>query len=73
MVTGGEGYVGSAATVLIEAGHDVTVVDDLSTGHRDAVPEGAVFHHVDVCDEQALAHVMQARPSTRCYTSRRWR
>ncbi|MFI7127553.1 UDP-glucose 4-epimerase GalE [Nonomuraea sp. NPDC050153] len=44
LVTGGAGYVGSVvAAQLIEAGHEVTVLDDLSTGHQDAVPEGARF------------------------------
>ncbi|NUP66066.1 MAG: UDP-glucose 4-epimerase GalE [Nonomuraea sp.] len=44
LVTGGAGYVGSVvAAQLVEAGHDVTVLDDLSTGHEDAVPEGARF------------------------------
>jgi UDP-glucose 4-epimerase len=41
LVTGGAGYVGSVcAAHLLEAGHDVVVLDDLSTGHRDAVPDG---------------------------------
>ncbi|MBH1935392.1 UDP-glucose 4-epimerase GalE [Streptomyces sp. AV19] len=44
LVTGGAGYVGSVvAAHLLAAGHTVTVLDDLSTGHRDAVPEGARF------------------------------
>jgi UDP-glucose 4-epimerase len=44
LVTGGAGYVGSVvAAHLIEAGHSVTVLDDLSTGFREAVPEGAEF------------------------------
>ncbi|WP_433437570.1 UDP-glucose 4-epimerase GalE [Nonomuraea sp. CA-141351] len=44
LVTGGAGYVGSVvAAQLIEAGHEVTVLDDLSTGHQDAVPEDARF------------------------------
>ncbi len=44
LVTGGAGYIGSVvAAQLIEAGHEVTVLDDLSTGHRDAVPAGAAF------------------------------
>ncbi|MEU1780997.1 UDP-glucose 4-epimerase GalE [Streptomyces abikoensis] len=44
LVTGGAGYVGSVvAAHLLAAGHRVTVLDDLSTGHRDAVPEGARF------------------------------
>ncbi|KOT34106.1 UDP-glucose 4-epimerase [Streptomyces rimosus subsp. rimosus] len=44
MVTGGAGYVGSVvAAHLVEAGHTVTVLDDLSTGHREGVPAGAGF------------------------------
>ena len=44
VVTGGAGYVGSACTAaLLDAGHDVIVVDDLSTGNRYAVPEAATF------------------------------
>jgi UDP-glucose 4-epimerase len=35
---------------LVEAGHDVTVVDDLSTGHADAVPEGCRFVEGDVAE-----------------------
>ncbi|AQA13625.1 UDP-glucose 4-epimerase GalE [Streptomyces samsunensis] len=44
LVTGGAGYVGSVvAAHLLEAGHRVTVLDDLSTGYRVGVPEGAEF------------------------------
>ena len=44
VVTGGAGYVGSVCTAaLLDAGHDVIVVDDLSTGNRYAVPEAATF------------------------------
>ncbi|WP_335940122.1 UDP-glucose 4-epimerase GalE [Streptomyces sp. PTD5-9] len=44
LVTGGAGYVGSVvAQHLLEAGHAVTVLDDLSTGFREGVPEGAEF------------------------------
>lgn len=52
LVTGGAGYVGSVvAAQLVEAGHEVTVLDDLSTGHEDAVPEGARFVRASI--EQA--------------------
>ncbi|HYH31515.1 MAG TPA: UDP-glucose 4-epimerase GalE [Pseudonocardia sp.] len=51
LVTGGAGYVGSVcAAHLVDAGHDVTVLDDLSTGHKDAVPEGARFVEADLAD-----------------------
>ena len=40
LVTGGAGYIGSvAASQLVEAGHETVVLDDLSKGHREAVPE----------------------------------
>ncbi|MEV1022300.1 UDP-glucose 4-epimerase GalE [Streptomyces sp. NPDC050264] len=51
MVTGGAGYVGSVvAQHLIEAGHDVTVLDNLSTGFREGVPAGAAFVEGDIRD-----------------------
>jgi UDP-glucose 4-epimerase len=44
LVTGGAGYIGSVvAARLVESGHQVVVLDDLSTGHAGAVPDGAVF------------------------------
>ncbi len=44
LVTGGAGYIGSVvAAMLLEAQHEVTVLDDLSTGHEDAVPSRAKF------------------------------
>ncbi|MFJ6580611.1 UDP-glucose 4-epimerase GalE [Streptomyces sp. NPDC091368] len=44
LVTGGAGYVGSVvAAHLLERGHEVVVLDDLSTGFAEAVPEGAGF------------------------------
>jgi UDP-glucose 4-epimerase len=49
LVTGGAGYVGSVcAQVLLEQGHEVVIVDDLSTGNADAVPAGAEFVQGDV-------------------------
>jgi UDP-glucose 4-epimerase len=44
LVTGGAGYIGSVVAALLGgAGHEVVVIDDLSTGHADAVPAAAAF------------------------------
>ncbi|MGW1492973.1 UDP-glucose 4-epimerase GalE [Streptomyces sp. NPDC002402] len=51
LVTGGAGYIGSVvAQHLLEAGHEVTVLDNLSTGFREGVPAGADFVEGDVRD-----------------------
>jgi UDP-glucose 4-epimerase len=55
LVTGGAGYIGSVvAAQLLAAGHEVVVVDDLATGHADAVPPGAVFHELPVAGLDAI-------------------
>ena len=49
LVAGGAGYIGSVVTAgLVADGHEVVVLDDLSTGHRDAVAAGADFVEVPV-------------------------
>ena len=58
LVTGGAGYVGSVcAAELLRQGHAVTVVDDLSTGFRDAVPRGAAFAQLDIGDGAAMYEI----------------
>ena len=59
LVTGGAGYIGSVvARQLLDAGHEVTVLDSLYRGHREAIPEGANFVQVDLNDfEQTRAAV----------------
>src|SRR5262249_34880593 len=55
LVTGGAGYVGSVCCAeLLRLGHSVTVVDDLSTGFRDAVPAEAGFVQMDIGDRRGL-------------------
>ena len=59
LVTGGAGYIGSHATLaLVDAGYTVSVLDDLSTGHRSAVPADMRFHHGDVGDVALLDAVL---------------
>ncbi len=64
LVTGGAGYIGSVACEeLVKAGHDITVFDNLSQGHRAAVPREAVFIQGDLSDLQAITAVfMDHRP-----------
>jgi UDP-glucose 4-epimerase len=58
LVTGGTGYVGAVVVAqLVAAGHDVTVVDDLSTGHVDTVPPQVTFHRLGIHD---VANVLTA-------------
>jgi len=60
LVTGGAGYIGSVvAAMALREGHQVTVLDDLSTGHADAVPAGAAFAEGRVHDE-ALVQALLA-------------
>jgi UDP-glucose 4-epimerase len=55
-VTGGAGYIGSAAAqALLDAGHSVTVYDSLVTGYRAAVPQGARYINDDLGNPTALA------------------
>jgi UDP-glucose 4-epimerase len=51
LVAGGAGYIGSVVTAaLLADGHEVTVLDDLSTGHEDAVPSAATFVQASLHD-----------------------
>jgi UDP-glucose 4-epimerase len=60
LVTGGAGYVGSvSAAALLAAGDDVVVLDDLSTGHRGAVPEGARLVVGSYTDEAAVRDLLE--------------
>ena len=62
LVTGGAGYVGSVSVeALVAAGHEVSVLDDLSSGHRAAVPDDADLVDGPYTDTQALARLLEAR------------
>src|ERR1043166_730258 len=63
-VTGGAGYVGSVCVEqLLDAGHQVTVIDDLSEGHRQAVDRRAAFVEGSLADRALLFKALRsARP-----------
>jgi UDP-glucose 4-epimerase len=55
LVTGGAGFIGShVAELMLAHGHHVAIVDDLSTGHRENVPDGARFYQCDIRDAGLL-------------------
>jgi UDP-glucose 4-epimerase len=60
LVTGGAGYIGSAtAQLLLQQGHAVTILDNLSRGHRSSVPVGARFIEGDLADALLLRQTFQ--------------
>ncbi len=67
LVTGGAVFIGATtAAALLDAGHEVLVLDDLSTGHRDAVPRAATFVNADIADQTAVHDVLAAWPVDAC-------
>jgi len=59
-LTGGAGYIGSAAAeTLLLNGHSVTVYDSLATGYRAAIPEGVEFIHNDLADIACVEAVLE--------------
>lgn len=62
LVTGGGGYIGSHVVLaLLAAGHRVTVIDNLSTGFRWAVPTGAHFEERDIADRPFVNRLIRDR------------
>ena len=62
-LTGGAGFIGShLADRLLAAGHEVVLVDNLSTGRREQVPAGALFHPLDIKDPETFDLMVRWRP-----------
>jgi len=63
MVTGGAGFIGGhLAAAFLQAGHDVVVVDDLSSGKRENVPAEATFYRKDIRDPEMREIFAAERP-----------
>jgi UDP-glucose 4-epimerase len=63
LVTGGAGYVGSISVeALVAAGHEVVVLDDLSKGHRDALPEGVRLVQGSYGDRTVVGPLLASTP-----------
>jgi len=68
MVTGGAGFIGSHVTdMMIEAGHEVIVVDDLSTGRLSNLNPHATFYAVDIRSSEMERVFAQEKPEVICH------
>ena len=69
LVSGGAGFIAShIADAFVAAGHDVAIIDDLSSGRRENLNPKARFHHLDVQDTAAVEDVFRReRPEVLCH------
>ncbi|MXO86367.1 UDP-glucose 4-epimerase GalE [Altererythrobacter aurantiacus] len=62
LVTGGAGYIGSHAVLALkDAGWDVSVIDNLSTGFEFAIPDGVTLYRGDIADKELLLRIIAER------------
>lgn len=68
IVTGGAGFIGSQiADSLIEVGHKVIIIDDLSSGKRNFINPKAKFYHLDIRDKRLNSIFSEERPEVICH------
>jgi UDP-glucose 4-epimerase len=68
LITGGAGFIGSTiADLFVEAGWDVAVLDDLSSGKRENVPARARFYPLDVRSAAAHEAIRKEQPRVICH------
>ncbi len=59
LVTGGAGFIGCHVNkLLLDQGHTVTVIDDLSKGHKDSIDPGTTFHQINLNDQEAVEKIL---------------
>lgn len=72
LITGGAGFIGShIVDALLEEGHDVAVVDDLSSGRRQNLPGGVTLHEVDIRSPELREVFKSERPEVVCHQAAR--
>ncbi len=68
LVTGGAGFIGShVADAYIERGHTVHILDDLSGGREENLPEDAAFHQLDIRSDEAAELIRKERYDVICH------
>lgn len=61
LITGGAGFIGSnVVDAYIDEGHDVIIVDNLSTGKKENLNPRAKFYHADICDAGKMMEIFQS-------------
>ena len=60
LLTGGAGYIGSHVSLaLINEGHKVTIIDDLSTGHKELIPKKSKFLQCNISENKKIANLIK--------------
>lgn len=68
LISGGAGFIGSHVVRAFRAtGYDVSVLDNLSSGARENLPDGVCLHHLDICSPEAAAVVRDGRFDVICH------
>ena len=62
LVTGGAGYIGSTVShLLLDRGHEVNIIDNLSTGQKKNIPKKAVFFKIDISDSKKIEKILSKK------------